>query len=501
MAAVSRQSAYTDAGANDKRLVAYVVFNEAPEETGSVEKGVAGTRAQGYEIEEDVVEGLRSYMRKKLPEYMVPWRFVGLEALPLTPNGKVDRKALPDPISIPDLDVATASEGEEERGSEVEEVIAGIWGEVLGIEGRGIRGRDNFFMLGGHSLLAMQVVSRIREVMEVELPLRTIFDTPTLAALALSVTAALQGNEGLKLPLLPIERVPRQGPMALSFGQEQLWFFEQLEPGTATYNLPFGLHLTGALDVGALERSLNEVVNRHEVLRTSFATIQGQPVQITAPPLPIPGRINGPNPNSGYVHLSIVDLRHDPPAERQAHAQQIIAALASQPFDLSQAPLLRATLLCLGQLPPLSPPSQEQEQRVAEEEEYALVLVMHHIVSDGWSTQILLEEVNAFYQALAKSAETGVSSAASLPVLPPLPIQYADYAAWQRQWLLGPLLQAQLDYWRQQLTRLSFFYITNITNITNTTNATTTAYRQTKTTSADLPGCQGVAAPAQEAQG
>ncbi len=184
-----------DEGANDKRLVAYVVLDQEPGEQGDrqgkgrqssgVGIGETEVQAQGYEIEEDVVEGLRSYMRKKLPEYMVPWRFVGLEALPLTPNGKVDRKALPDPISIPDLDLRL--EEQPEGRSEVEEVIAGIWGEVLGIEEGGIRGRDNFFMLGGHSLLAMQVVSRIREVMEVELPLRTIFDTPTLAALALSV--------------------------------------------------------------------------------------------------------------------------------------------------------------------------------------------------------------------------------------------------------------------------------------------------------------------------
>ncbi|HYP40297.1 MAG TPA: amino acid adenylation domain-containing protein [Chloroflexia bacterium] len=245
------------------------------------------------------------------------------------------------------------------------------------------------------------------------------------------------------------------GPCPLSFAQERLWFFEQLEPGKALYNLPRVVRISGSLDPAILERSLNEVVNRHEVLRTSFGVVNGQPVQLIAPPLPLSNTTGDPNP--GYLRLSLVDLRHYPPAERQAHAQDIIADLASQPFDLSQAPLLRATLLRLGHLPPthslsLSSSPQHQDQRDGEEEEHVLVLAMHHIVTDGWSTQILVEEVGAFYQALSYIAHiAGADATSIMPVLPALPIQYADYAAWQRQWLQGPALDAQLAYWRQQL--------------------------------------------------
>ena len=345
---------------------------------------------------------LRSFLKDKLPEYMMPAAFVRLDALPLMPNGKVDRRALP----IPDR---TRPELEKEliapRTSE-EEIVAEIWTKVLDIERVGIY--DNFFELGGHSLLATQVVSRMREAFGVEIPLRRLFEVPTVAGLAQSVEVARRSRQNLQAPaILP---VPRDGDLPLSFAQQRLWFIDQLEPGNSAYNFPAAVRLKGPLNVTALEQSVNEIVKRHEALRTTFATVDGRPVQVIAPTL--------------TVRPPVVNLQELLAGEREAEVRRLVIEEARRPFNLARGPLLRITLL-----------------RLAEEEHVGL-LTMHHIVSDGWSTGILIRELASLYEAF--------SGGRSSP-LPELSIQYADFAHWQRQWLQGEVLQTQLGYWKRQL--------------------------------------------------
>ena len=366
--------------AADKRLVAYLLT------------------ADGAELNNGE---LRSWLREKLPEYMVPTAFVTLSELPLTPNGKVDRRALPapEPLQAGSQRVAPRTPGEE--------LLVGIWAEVLGVEQPGIE--DDFFELGGHSLLATQVISRIRQAFEVELPLRTLFEASTPARLAAVVEAEL--SEGTALAIPPVKAVERDGALPLSFAQQRLWFLDQLEPGSAAYNIPAAVRLKGLLDVKALERSLKEVVRRHEVLRTTFTVVQGQPVQVI-----------GEGEEFG---LSVLELAAELSAEeREAEVQRLAQVEAAQPFDLGTGPLLRGTLLRLSA------------------EEHVALLTMHHIVSDGWSTGILIRELAALYEAFTQGQPSP---------LPELPIQYADYAVWQREWLSGEVLERQLGYWREQL--------------------------------------------------
>ncbi len=332
----------------DERLVAYLVGNF---------------------VAEAVPGDLREHLRKSLPDYMIPSAFVVLEALPLTPSGKVDRKALPAPEVGAGV---TEAEHVAPRGP-VEELLAGIWEEVLRVERVGAR--DDFFALGGHSLLATQVVSRVRASLGVELPLQRLFEAPTVAGLARAVEEVRREREGLALP--PIVRVPRGSFFPLSFSQERMWFLNQLDPGTSAYNLPQALRLRGALDAEVLGRSLAELVRRHETLRTTFSLVEGQPVQVIQPPAPIA--------------LEIVDLRHLPPGEREAEARRRANEETSRPFDLSRDPLIRTTLLRLSDGEP-------------PETEHALLLTLHHIGSDGWSLGILVRELAALYQAFAAAA-------------------------------------------------------------------------------------------------
>jgi len=345
---------------------------------------------------------LRSFLKEKLPEYMVPAAFVPLDALPLTPNGKVNRHALP----VPDR---TRPELEKEfiapRTPE-EEIVAEVWSQVLGIERIGIY--DNFFELGGHSLLATQVVSRMREAFGVEIPLRRLFEVPTVAGLAEGMEVARRSGRNLQAPaILP---VPRDGDLLLSFAQQRLWFIDQLEPGNSAYNFPAAVRLKGPLNVVALEQSVNEIVKRHEALRTTFATVDGRPVQVIASTL--------------TVRPPVVNLQELSESEREAEVRRLVIEEAQRPFNLARGPLLRITLL-----------------RLAEEEHVGL-LTMHHIVSDGWSTGILIRELALLYEAF--------SCGRSSP-LPELPIQYADFAHWQRQWLQDEVLETQLNYWKREL--------------------------------------------------
>jgi amino acid adenylation domain-containing protein len=365
----------------EKRLVAYVVSE----------------RADVPRIGE-----LRGYLQEHLPGYMVPSDFVRLDALPLTPHGKVDRRALPAPKQTrPELASAFIA-----PRTPVEEVLAEIWAEVLSLDAVGID--DNFFDLGGHSLLATKVVSRVREAFQVDLPLRHLFESPTVATLAERIEKMVKTGPALQAP--PIERVSRDKTLLLSFAQQRLWFIDQLEPGNPSYNIPLALRLTGWLDVTALERSLNEILRRHESLRTIFASVDGQPVQVIIP--------------AGWQVLPVVDLSECSEQEREAQVRRLATEEASRPFDLARGPLFRACLLRLG------------------EQEHIVLCTLHHIVSDEWSLGVMVRELGALYAAFCHDQ--------SSPLVE-LPIQYADFAHWQRQWLQGEVLESQLTYWRQQL--------------------------------------------------
>ena len=345
---------------------------------------------------------LRNALRAILPPYMVPAAVVVLPALPLTPNGKVDRAALPDPGPGHEA-------GHVAPRDPIEALLAEIWAGVLGLERVGAL--DDFFALGGHSLLATQVVSRVREACGVDLPLRALFEATTLAALARQIEEARRGGAPAAPPIRRVSaHGDRQGDLPLSFAQQRLWFLDQMEPGNPNLHLAAALRLAGPLDVPALAAALGEVVRRHESLRTTFGARDGRPFQAVAPALAVP--------------LPVADLLGLSPGRRTGELRRRVAALAWSPFDLARGPLLRGALLRL------------------EERDHVLLLALHHIVSDGWSTAVLLEELTVLYEAFR----------AGLPSpLPELPVQYADFASWQRGWMRGEVLEEQLASWRETL--------------------------------------------------
>jgi amino acid adenylation domain-containing protein len=365
----------------ERRLVGYVVRRTGAEwETGE----------------------LLSQLRRVLPEYMVPSVLVEMDELPQTTSRKVDRRALAR------MEVSSGHLEESYRAprTPVEEGLCGLWQELLHVERVGVK--DNFFELGGHSLLGTQLVSWVREAFGVELALRELFESPTVVGLAEKVEAGLRGGESAVAP--PLVAASRDGELPLSYAQQRLWFLDQLEPGSVGYNIPIAVRLTGRLDVDALERTLNEVVRRHEVLRTRFVAVRGEPVQVIEA--------------EAQVTMPVVDLTELPTEQREAEARKLAAAEAQTPFDLSAGPLLRVKVLRL------------------DAEEHVVLFNMHHIVSDGWSTGILVREVATLYEAYIEGRESPLED---------LPIQYADYAVWQREWLQGEVLEQQLNYWRQQL--------------------------------------------------
>ena len=368
-------------GAGERRLVAYAA--------AAADGAAAPTGGE-----------LREWLRERLPEHLVPAVVAVPASLPLNPNGKVDRDALPPVEALASVDAYVAPR------TPVEEILAGIWGEVLGVERVGVE--DDFFELGGHSLLVMQVVARVRGALRVELPLRTVFEAPTPAAAARIVEALLSGGGAEPLP--PVTPVTRAGPLPLSFAQQRLWLVDRLEPGGSAYNVPVALWLRGALEVPALRRSLREAARRHEVLRTRFLEINGRAVQVIEP--------------RAHVPLPVVDLAALPRERREREARRVAGAEALRPFDLGRGPLLRAALVRTGA------------------DEHALLLTLHHIVTDGWSMEVLVREVSALYGAFSR----GLPSP-----LPEPAVQYADYAAWQRSRLAGEVLERQLAYWRERL--------------------------------------------------
>ena len=356
---------------------------------------------------------LRQALRDTLPSYMVPAAIVALDALPLTPNGKVDRAVLPDPEHQEAGFVAPRDP--------IEALLAEIWVGVLGVERVGAF--DEFFALGGHSLLATQVVSRIREAFGVDLPLRALFEAPTLESLARRIEEASRAGTPTAPP---IRRIPREGELPLSFAQQRLWFLDQMEPGNPNLHLATALRLTGPLNVPAFAAALQEVVRCHETLRTTFGARDGRPWQTIAPELKVP--------------LPVVDLGGLPETPRQGEERRLIPDLAWKPFDLARGPLLRAVLLDLGDGSP-SPGGRVGDGRGGQGVR-SLALTLHHIVSDGWSTGVLFDELTLLYEAF----RTGRPSP-----LPPLPVQYVDFAAWQREWLRDDVLAEQLASWRATL--------------------------------------------------
>ncbi len=343
---------------------------------------------------------LREWLGPKLPGYMIPSAFLAIRALPLTEHGKVDRAAL---LAL-DAGEAVGRAAYVAPRDEAEEKVAGAWAAVLGVERVGAL--DHFFDLGGHSLLATQVASRLRDAFGVEVPVRLLFDAPTVAGLA----GRLREMHGTGLVAPPVRRAARDRPPPLSFAQESLWYLDQLGPRQATFNVSAALRVVGSLDLGALRRAFDEVVRRHEALRTAFASIDGRPVQVIAPSQPVP--------------LEVVDLSGFPPEERRAEAERQAEEETRRPFDLATGPLFRASLFRL------------------DEGDHAVLLTMHHIITDGWSFGVAAGELAALYGAFREGRPSP---------LPEPAIQYADYALWQREWLRGEAKERLLDYWRRHL--------------------------------------------------
>ncbi|HYF50388.1 MAG TPA: amino acid adenylation domain-containing protein [Planctomycetota bacterium] len=333
---------------------------------------------------------LREHLKKRLPEYMIPAVFMRLQSFPLTPNGKVDKAALPAPDDAPVL-VSTPM-------TELESRVAAVWCEVLKRERIGQH--DHFFALGGHSLLAAQIASRLSRQFNVTLTLRSVFEAPTVAELAnlIDASRAMSPVEGHA-----IERIPRGGDLPLSFAQQRLWFMDQLDPQSATFIVPCALRLSGELNAGALERAVNEIIRRHEILRARFISQDGQPALRIAPP----------------EVLRLVSER----VASEKEARAIATDEARRPFDLANGPLFRIRLLSLAPL------------------ENILLFNVHHIVFDGWSLGVFVRELATLYAAYAEGGG----------LLPELPIQYVDVAAWQRRVLSGAFLERQLNYWRLRL--------------------------------------------------
>ncbi|WND83244.1 non-ribosomal peptide synthase/polyketide synthase [Lysobacter capsici] len=366
-----------------------------------VARGEAGSERilvaywQGDAIE---VSTLRSQLQSRLPEYMLPSAYVHVDQWPLTPNGKLDRAALPAPEGD-----AHARQAYEAPEGEVEQALSQVWTELLGVERVGRH--DHFFALGGHSLLAVRLQARVHERLGVELPLREVFAEPTLAGQARRV----QAGAGSGLPA--IAPASREDRLPLSWSQQRLWFLDRLDAAAgAAYHVAAGLRLHGALDESALERALARIVERHEALRTRFEDVEGEPEQ----------RIE---PAAGFA-LRRVDLSTLPTQSRETALEAQMREEAQSRFDLSRGPLIRGRLLRL------------------DSDEHVLLVTQHHIVSDGWSLGVLVEELRALYAAFAQSLDDP---------LPPLPVQYADYALWQRGWLSGARWEAQSRYWREQL--------------------------------------------------
>jgi natural product biosynthesis luciferase-like monooxygenase protein len=365
----------------DKRLVAYIVHQP---------------NAQLQTAE------LRQHAKSKLPDYMVPSAFVPVDSLPLTPNGKVDRKALPVPhgIATPEISIAAPT-------SPLEQSISKTAAELLGVSQVGVR--DNFFELGGNSLLATQLMARLRELLNLELPLRLVFEFPTIEALAKAISEQDVSKETGAPEHVSITRAKDSAEAPLSFAQQRIWFLHKLEPGSH-YNDHFDLRVRGPLNVEFLQRAINEIVQRHDTLRSSFSELDGEPVQSIAKEL--------------AISLPVIDLGHLPVSMREQGAVRLAIEDCNCPFELERAPLFRCSLVRLAP------------------EDHLLILTFDHIIIDGWSHGVFLTELTKLYESYR------VKQASPLPELP---IQYSDFAAWQQRWMKGEAIAGHLQYWKERL--------------------------------------------------
>ena len=363
---------------DEKRLVAYVVLRP-------------DSQLQSWE--------LRAGLKERLPEHMLPASIVVLDSLPLTASGKVDRRALPDTDEGRPEQEATFAEPR----NETETRLAAMWIELLGITRIGIA--DNFFEAGGDSLLATQLIARVNKQFQTSLPLRALFDQPTIADLARNIEVYCKAEQEPQ-----IESAQRSNKAPLSYAQERLWFMNQLQPHSPLFNIATAVQLRGDLNLAALEQTFQEITRRHESLRSVFEVVDDAPVQVVCESQPF--------------SIPVLDVSAAS-ADRETEVQRYINEEAQRPFDLTQLPLLRVTLLRLS------------------EDEHVLILVMHHIVSDGWSIGVLVREVAQLYEAFSNGGPSPLRE---------LPLQYADFATWEKRWLEEEEgLNAQFDYWRQQL--------------------------------------------------
>ncbi|PEI31754.1 condensation domain-containing protein, partial [Bacillus pseudomycoides] len=360
-------------------------------------------RLVAYVVGKGSVQDWREHVKAQLPSYMIPAHFIKMDALPLTINGKFDAKALPKWDSAVQASVERIG-----PRNETEKKLVTIWSSVLDINQSTIGVHDSFFELGGHSLLATQVVSRLREVFEINLPLHELFQYSTIEGLSQRITTLLQENKGYDIP--PLQPKERGERVPLSYAQQRLWFMDQLEPNSSLYNIPTAWRLKGQWGIEALEKGYNALIQRHEVLRTVIQEINGEPMQV----------IGAYTPKA----LQVIDLRHLSQEEKELRLKVLTQSEIKTPFHLSEGPLIRTQLI------------------IMEEEELVLLCTMHHIISDGWSMGILLDEWFAMYQAFVE--EKSVQ-------LPPLALQYADFAQWQRDWLKDEVLAQQLEYWQKEL--------------------------------------------------
>jgi amino acid adenylation domain-containing protein len=387
------------------------VLNEHPR----VEDNVIVARARGLSKEKDLiayvvtpaasalpVTELRSFLQQKLPDYMVPSLFVELNALPLTPNGKIDRNALPPP-NHNERDLARDFT---EPRTEVEELVAQTWRDIFNIENLSIY--DNFFELGGHSLLGMQLVAQLRETFDREIPLSALFEAPTVVGVSLEIEKLLRYGHVSVLP--PIVPVPRKGPLPMSINQEYLWRLDRMIPGTHFFNMPYVYRLGGDLNVSALEKALQEIIRRHEALRTVFAEVNGYPVQIIKEPF--------------EFQLPYTDLRGESADAVSEKAADSVSEERYGSFDLGTGPLLRVNLLRLTGA------------------DYLLLVTLHHIISDHWSMQVFRRELMILYRAYSEGD--------LVPLIEPA-IQFGDYAVWERNLIDYGLFEQQLNYWQSNL--------------------------------------------------
>ena len=380
-----------------KEVMAKIGYTEPP---SADEIGV--DRLVAYYVSEKplTVAEVRPHLAKELPDYMVPSYVMWLEKLPLTPNGKIDRQALPRPahenVQQPTGDFVSPQ-------TETEKALALIWSEMLNVNNIGIN--DEFFHLGGHSLLAIRAVSRIRDVFGVDITIQALFENPTIAGLS-KVISSGKSSESVQR----IERRKPSGFAPLSFAQEQLWFLDHLTPGSPVYNMNDIVDFHGEYNAEAMRGALQKLVRRHEILRTEFSQSGGQPVQTVLPEMNLP--------------LGELDLDSLPKQEREQEWMRLVREQGRKPFDLSRAPLLRATVVHLSA------------------REHRLLVTTHHILADEWSMEVVHQELKRLYEAF---------SAGRPSPLPELPIQFVDFACWQREWMKGELLESQTSYWKKEL--------------------------------------------------